>query len=330
MQVDVVLPNTWISEKTGKAGGNTQGYASAARSTEAALKSVGVEVVTGAKLVINYTSPHFFEPEEGKINMLFTMWEAEDLPDDMAEGIALADYVIVPSVSSKNILKKAGLPNTIYVCHQGIDTDYWAYKKRNLSGKIRFLWVGAPNIRKGHDLAVKAFYKAFFNTDADVELYIKASFFMREGEITPMLKYKALVDTRNLSLDGLRDLYYSSHIFFFPSRGEGVGLPPLEAMSTGIPVIAPNYSGMKDYMFPKHSYPVGYKLSQAHYGMDTRLCEPHMHELVNMLQHVFAHMPEAMEKGRRASHFVRECFTLETMGFRLKQILEKIQRREKL
>ena len=332
MKVNVILPDRWINEKTGRAGGNSLGYASAASSTIKALESVGVPISKAAKLRVHYTSPHFFEPERGYVDILFTMWEAEDMPHDLLDGIAQADYVVVPSRNSKDCIKKAGIPVTIYVCKQAIDTDFWEYRQRTVphysEEAVRYLWVGAPNIRKGYDLAVKAFHHAFYESGANTELYIKSSFFKKDGEITRLDKHNAIVDTRNLSLEGLRELYWSAHVFFFPSRGEGAGLPPLEAMCTGLPVIAPPYTGMKDYMYPAHSYPVEYQMTVAHYGVSTKICECVMGDLVEKLRVTYNRLPEAFKKGEKARRFVLREFNLTQMGTRLKEIFEKIQRRE--
>lgn len=331
MKIDVVLSDKWKNKITGRAGGNTHGYTTAAQTMIKAVEKAGIEVVSGSRLCVHYTSAPFFEPEDERVNILYTMWEAEDLPSSMGEAIATADYVIVPSVSSKNVIKKAGISVPIYVCHQAVDTDFYEFRVRqHLNQKVRYLWVGAPNIRKGFDLAVRAFHFAFHGVDANVELYIKSSFFKREGEITRLDRNRAIIDTRNLSLEGLRELYYSAHVFFFPSRGEGAGLTPLEAMATGLPVIAPPYTGMKDYMLPAHSYPVPFHLEQAHYGLDTKLCEAEQEDLVVKLRYTYDHLREAMRKGWKAADFVREYFTLDSMGLRMKEVLEKIARREKL
>ena len=331
MKIDVVLSDKWKNKITGRAGGNTHGYTTAALSMIKAVEKAGIEVVSGSRLCVHYTSAPFFEPEDERVNILYTMWEAEDLPSSMGEAIATADYVIVPSVNSKNVIKKAGISVPTYVCHQAVDTDFYEFRVRqHLNQKVRYLWVGAPNIRKGFDLAVRAFHFAFHGVDANVELYIKSSFFKREGEITRLDRNRAIIDTRNLSLEGLRELYYSAHVFFFPSRGEGAGLTPLEAMATGLPVIAPPYTGMKDYMLPAHSYPVPFHLEQAHSGLDTKLCEAEQEDLVAKLRYTYSHLREAMRKGWKAADFVREFFTLEEMGKRMKEVLEKIARTDKI
>jgi glycosyltransferase involved in cell wall biosynthesis len=52
---------------------------------------------------------------------------------------------------------------------------------------------------------------------------------------------------RNPSDKELCEIYASSYIFVFPSRAEGFGLPPLEAMACGTPVIVTDNGGSRDY-----------------------------------------------------------------------------------
>ena len=46
-----------------------------------------------------------------------------------------------------------------------------------------------------------------------------------------------------LSRAGLRQLYRDADSFVLPTRGEGWGLPIVEAMAMGLPTIATNFSG---------------------------------------------------------------------------------------
>lgn len=330
MELELITTKKWLNTRTGRSGGNTHGYNTAAESTKRALLFAGVNIKEGADMCVHYTSAPFFEPVEGRVNILFTMWEAETLPPDMVEHLSPAKYIIVPSKNSKDVIKRAELPATIYVCHQAVDTGFYRFKQRVVpeDRPVRYLWLGAPNIRKGFDIAVKAFHHAFHGTGANVELYIKSSFFKREGEITVLDLHKATIDTRNLSREGVRDLYWKAHVFFFPSRGEGAGLTPLEAMSTGLPVIAPPYTGMRDYMLPAFSYPVNYKLTDVHYGLDTKLCEADMDDLVKKLKYTYGNLGEAFQKGKKASEFVGSNFDHKTMGDRMIEILRKIATKE--
>ena len=46
-------------------------------------------------------------------------------------------------------------------------------------------------------------------------------------------------------------LYRSSDCFVLPTRGEGWGLPIIEAMACGVPVIATSWSAQCDFMTPR-------------------------------------------------------------------------------
>ncbi|HLJ74086.1 MAG TPA: glycosyltransferase family 1 protein, partial [Thermoanaerobaculia bacterium] len=47
--------------------------------------------------------------------------------------------------------------------------------------------------------------------------------------------------------DRLRELYQRARIFVYPSRYEGFGIPPLEAMACGAPVIATRVGAISEY-----------------------------------------------------------------------------------
>lgn len=53
--------------------------------------------------------------------------------------------------------------------------------------------------------------------------------------------------TGYVSRDRLRDLYRGARVFVYPSRSEGFGIPPLEAMACGAPVIATRAGAIGDY-----------------------------------------------------------------------------------
>jgi glycosyltransferase involved in cell wall biosynthesis len=52
-----------------------------------------------------------------------------------------------------------------------------------------------------------------------------------------------------VSQEDLTWLYKACRLFVYPSKAEGFGIPPLEAISCGAPVLCSNVSAMKDYYF---------------------------------------------------------------------------------
>jgi len=64
---------------------------------------------------------------------------------------------------------------------------------------------------------------------------------------------KTVVFTGLVSDEDLRKLYQNARVFVFPSFYEGFGLPPLEAMSCGIPVAASNSSSIPEVCGEKNA-----------------------------------------------------------------------------
>jgi cellulose synthase/poly-beta-1,6-N-acetylglucosamine synthase-like glycosyltransferase len=60
----------------------------------------------------------------------------------------------------------------------------------------------------------------------------------------------------------LHKILHDHHCFVFPSKGEGWGYPPMEALATGCPVIATNAHGHADF-WTKGCYAVDYTMQPA-------------------------------------------------------------------
>ena len=56
--------------------------------------------------------------------------------------------------------------------------------------------------------------------------------------------------------DAMRDLYASADAFVLPTRGEGAGMPVLEAAACGVPVIATAWGGHEELMTAEAAFPV--------------------------------------------------------------------------
>jgi len=312
-----------------KARDTVLGYVTGRSLFAKVLERVGALGGPECGIYIHYVPPMHFTPVKGKVNVLFTMWESHHMPEDMMEYIMPADFVIVPSENSRRAIKWGGYPKTIYTCRLGIDVESFPFIERERTPeKFQFLWVGAPGFRKGYDLMLKAWLQTFVEKGINnVELIIKSTVRSGNEYERDLPKFQAKIDVRKLSREELCKLYHKSHVFLFPSRGEGQGLPPLEAMSTGLPVLGPAWSGMKDYMDKRHSYPIKYNLVDMDYGCVTRMADIDIEDAGMIMMKVYKNYPQALSKGRKASKFVREHFSLDSMGERALEIIDKIERR---
>ncbi len=121
-------------------------------------------------------------------------------------------------------------PETVEIRKRlGIEDDY-------------LLFVGTLEPRKNLLTLLKAFEKIVAHSSLRPQLVIaggegwlmnEVSVYMKRASISERLRVTGYLDD-----DDLRALYSSCRVFIYPSVYEGFGLPPLEAMACGAPVIA--------------------------------------------------------------------------------------------
>ena len=106
---------------------------------------------------------------------------------------------------------------------------------------------------------------------------------------------------------GLLEFLRQLDAFVLPSRGEGFGLCGLEAMATGLPIIATNWNGPVEYLDPADSFPLAYRLADAA-GTEAhsvrffgQWAEPDYEHLRSLLRWIYEHPQEAMRMGQLAS-----------------------------
>ena len=164
---------------------------------------------------------------------LYTMFETSDVHPDIIEEMKLFYKVIVPFDYLKDILVRHGVnceAANFYTSPLVLDEPPVTPKKRNPE-KLIFLYVGTNDVRKNTINLANTFAKALEGTEH--RLIMKTN--NRDGLIdSPNIKYV----TDKISLDELAGLYNICDYVVSFTRGEGVGLPMLEAQYFKKPVIA--------------------------------------------------------------------------------------------
>ncbi len=169
------------------------------------------------------------------------------------------DVVITVSYNSKqDIVKLLGFPEDyIEVTYLGVDEifkpinveDDFLKKKYNLKEPY-ILYVGTLEPRKNVPTLLKAFYKLKRRWNIPHKLVIvgkvgwKYHSIFRVVEELELQKY--VVFTGYVPREDLPKFYNSADIFVYPSIYEGFGLPPLEAMACGCPVVTTNVSSLPE------------------------------------------------------------------------------------
>ena len=112
------------------------------------------------------------------------------------------------------------------------------------------LYVGAAYPHKNLENLLLA-WKIFGEKHPEYQLVLagKENFFYKRFIETPAWKeLKSVVYTGFVSDVELEVLYQEAKLFIFPSLYEGFGLPPLEALARGVPVVAANASCLPEIL----------------------------------------------------------------------------------
>lgn len=225
-----------------------------------------------APKVYGMTAPLIYD--WARYKMLFTMMETRRLHKDYAIRCNCADEIVVPSRWCRDIFIESGVKKPISVVPLGVDTSIYKMGAEPLAfgNKLKdyvFLSVFGWSLRKGYDVLLKAYLEEF-TSDDPVTLLISSRYFGSTDDCKKQVirneiaKVSSMVRNPKkpqviLFGDVLSDklmprLYASADCYVLPSRGEGFGLPYLEAGACGLPVIATRYSGQTDFLDDDNSY----------------------------------------------------------------------------
>lgn len=183
--------------------------------------------------------------------------ESTRIPPTVLSSMLGADQVWVPSEWGRNTMVANGVdPDRCHVVPEGVDPAlYHPYSPKVESPILTYLITGKYELRKSIVETVYAWHQEF-NNDPDVELVIKTNHFINQtekyNELTGWIGKMGMTNVRVLwgpmSQQDLVELYQQSHIFVLPSKGEGWGLPLIEAAAVGLPIITTMYSGQTEFL----------------------------------------------------------------------------------
>ena len=160
-------------------------------------------------------------------------------------------------------MEDAGVKVPIAVVGNGVDhltRRKPAKPPQKLPGGFRFLHVSSCFPRKAIDTILAAFTSAFSASD-DVVLIVK-TFPNPHNDIQSQLTAlrearddlpEVVVFEDDWTEGQIAGLYQACDAFVAPSRGEGFGLPLAEAMLFGLPVVASDWGGHRDFCSPNNS-----------------------------------------------------------------------------
>ncbi|NTW02340.1 MAG: glycosyltransferase family 4 protein, partial [Oscillochloris sp.] len=112
----------------------------------------------------------------------------------------------------------------------------------------------------------------------------------------------------------LGSLYRSADCFVTATRGEGWGMPILEAMACGLPTIATNWSAQTEFMRDDICYPVQVSrlipaIAKCPYYAGYQWADPDVEHLAHQMRFVYENQEQARAVGMCAANVVSREWT---------------------
>jgi glycosyltransferase involved in cell wall biosynthesis len=178
----------------------------------------------------------------------------------MLSRINEADVVVVPSKATADALSSLDdPPSDVRIIPMGTDMQPPPEQERQaMLERLRVerpyvLWMGTLEPRKNPEGVMRGFVHAIDTgvPDADkLNLYLVGPPGWWSGDVRELIESKGLADrVRRIDAQPVpvrAALYAEASAFVFPSFAEGFGLPLLEAMACGTPVITSNVSSLPE------------------------------------------------------------------------------------
>jgi glycosyltransferase involved in cell wall biosynthesis len=184
----------------------------------------------------------------------YVFFEIDTFDDRRKKHVESTDVLFVASKWAKNVvLSNTDLSSSdVFVAPCGVDTDvFYHIPNRMKNEKCIFFTCGKWEYRKGHDIIIEAFNRAF-DSNEDVELRMMCDNPFLNPTESRYWTNKYLDDRISLigRVDNQSTLAFimgQADCGIFPSRAEGWNLELLEMMACGRHCIATNYSAHTEF-----------------------------------------------------------------------------------
>ena len=305
-------------------------------------------------IFIHSCIPTFAENYKAKYRVLYTTVEAASIPQQFIESCDKYDEVWTPSDFCKDVFLKAGLTKPIHVIPNSIDPFHYhegvsPSPTRPELKAFKFVSVFSWNYRKGYDLLLKA-YLSEFTADDPVSLLLVSRYETNhlgvrlnkeDVEIKSLIEEYGGKSHPHVARCGIEvvesempKLYKYCNCFVLPTRGEGFGLPFLEASLCGLPVIGTRHGGQTMFMSDKNSYMLDVdefteaSATRVHYwdgqSFPNLTSDRCVKDLGKLMRDVFTNYGSAVEKNKHLQKLATDAYSPVAVGATARSRLEEI------
>lgn len=176
-------------------------------------------------------------------------------------------------------------------------------QKRDWTGPMRFCMLGKLHERKNPFAAIEVFRRLSekHGDGFNAELHLKTTetgLHPKMQDVYPWLTIYQKYWPREVVLS----FYAQMHCYLAPSRGEGKNVPALEAMASGIPVIATQYGGHNEWLGSDWAYPLRWTPREwKGFGV---CAEPDIDHFEELVWQAYSNREETRRKGDLAARVI--------------------------
>jgi glycosyltransferase involved in cell wall biosynthesis/GT2 family glycosyltransferase len=273
-----------------------------------------------------------FDSIKGDIKLGWSLCESTKLRAFYTQMCNKMDYILTSSDFNKAVQKESGVQAQIRVippCTDLPELERPAPGTRPLT----FLHIGVLQERKNPEQALDGYCQAF-DDDGNSKFILKSNDFGVWDIFKTKYTHRKDIEflyTKDppYTQEELLELYRRADVYINLSHGEGIGMPDLEAMATGLPVIGSNWDTRGLFLDEETGWPlkVAY-FAPAYRGTVGEDCGDWAHydgqDYISVLQDIKKNPAIAREKGKAAAKRVRENFTPEKAAKALDDVLFEI------
>ncbi len=259
---------------------------------------------------------------EGKYMIGYWAWELPRLPSDWRHGVPFVHEIWVPSRFVAEAVQPVAAGKRLRIVPHPVACDVASTVKSVEARPFTVLTIfnmGSSFERKNPLAAIEAFKRAF-GRDRSTRLILKTAnvdtFPQGLGRLQSAIADhpNIMLVTRSIQQAEIDALYDTSDVLLSMHRSEGFGLVLAEAMCRGLPVVATDWSGNRDFLTEQTGVPVPCRLiaardPQGTYDMPSMMwADPDVDAAANALRQLRDDPTLRERLGREAARTAAEHF----------------------